>query len=85
MIYNSNIQPIFLLQKKIIRIITFSVYDAHTNPIFHKLKLLKIYEIVKFYIAIFMFQYVQGMLPNAFDSFFTTTNSMHDYSTLLFV
>ena len=83
MIYNTNIQPIVLLQKKIIRIMTFSKFDAHTNPIFHKLKLLKINEIIKLYIAIFMYQYVQGMLPNAFDSFFTTTNSMHDYSTRL--
>ena len=29
MIYNTNIQPLFLLQKKIIRIMTFSKYDAH--------------------------------------------------------
>ena len=83
MIYNTNIQPLFLLQKKIIRIMTFSKYDAHTNPIFHKLKLLKIHEIIKFYIATFMYQYIQGMLPNAFDTFFTITNSTHDYSTRL--
>ena len=83
MIYNTNIQPIFLLQKKIIRIMTFSKYDAHTNPIFNKLKLLKIHEIIKFYIATFMYQYIQGMLLNAFDSFFTTTNSTHDYCTRL--
>ena len=83
MIYNTNIQPLFLLQKKIIRIMTFSKYDAHTNPTFHKSKLLKIHEIIKFYIATFMYQYIQGTLPNAFDSFFTTTNSMHDYSTRL--
>ena len=55
MIYNRNIQPLFLLQKKIICIMTFSKYDAHTNPIF--------YEIIKFYIATFMYQYIQGMLP----------------------
>ena len=42
MIYNTNIRPLFLPQKKIIRIMTFSKYDAHTNPVFHKLKLLKI-------------------------------------------
>ena len=30
-----------------------------------------------------MYQYIQGMLPNAFDSFFTITNSTHDYSTRL--
>ena len=73
MIYNTNIQPIFLQQKKVIRIMTFSKFDKHTNPIFHKLKLLKIRKIIKFYVATFMYQYVQGMLPNAFDSGFTTT------------
>ena len=58
-------------------------YYAHANPIFHKLKLLKIHEIIKFYIATFMYQYMQGMLSNAFDSFFIATNSTHDYITRL--
>ena len=32
--YQSTINPLFILQKKTIRLITFSNFDAHTNPIF---------------------------------------------------
>ena len=69
MAYDKTIQPLFLLQKKIVRTITFNKFDAHSNPILLKLKLLKINEIIQFRIAIFMYQYTKGMLPNALTLF----------------
>ena len=40
------LNPLFLVQKKIVRIITFSAFLAHTAPIFLKLRLLPLCKIV---------------------------------------
>ena len=39
--YISNIKPLEILQKKAIRIVTFSQFNAHTSSLFHDLRLLK--------------------------------------------
>ena len=54
--YPSLLQPLFILQKKIIRIITNSNYDAHTNPLFTSLRLLKFFDLVKLDIGCYMFK-----------------------------
>ena len=40
------LRPLFLLQKKIIRIIFFSPFLAHTRPIFLKLNLLPLCKVL---------------------------------------
>ena len=40
--YPTNLKPIITLQKKAIRILTFSDYNSHSSPLFLKLKLLKL-------------------------------------------
>ena len=54
--YPSLLQPIFILQKKVIRIITNSAYDAHSNPLSTSLKLLKFFDLVKVEIGCYMFK-----------------------------
>jgi hypothetical protein len=44
--YISNIQPLVILQKKAVRIMTFSEYRSHTSPLFKRLNLLKLIDIV---------------------------------------
>ena len=51
--YHYTINPLFVLQKKAIRILTFSDYNEHTNPIFIKLKILKFHDVIYFHNAIF--------------------------------
>ena len=43
--YKSNLQRIVILQKRVIRIVDKSYYNAHTEPIFKKLNLLKFQDI----------------------------------------
>lgn len=81
--YKTNIKPLEMLQKKAIRIITFSKYDAHTYPLFSKLKVLKIHDIITYCTGLFVYQYSAGYLPRKFDSFFQSVNTMHDYNTRL--
>ena len=80
--HKTYLTKLFISQKKIIRIITFSDYYAHTNPLFTKLKLLKLCEIYSYFMCIFIYKYINSQLPsNIFDAFFTLTTSIHDYKT----
>ena len=44
--YSSNLNPLYIMQKKTIRIITFSTFDAHTSPLFSQLHLLKLHDYI---------------------------------------
>jgi hypothetical protein len=44
----TNINKIFIIQKKAIRVLTNSAYNAHTNPLFQQLRILPFPCIVKF-------------------------------------
>ena len=81
--YTSNLKPLEVLQKRTIRIITFSRFDAHTSPLFAQLKILKMPHVIVFQTACFMFRFSKGKLPKAFNTFFSTINSSHDYNTRL--
>ena len=81
--YISNLQPLIILQKKVVRIITSSDYRAHTSPLFKALKLLKFPDIVKFYTGLFMLQYSMGLLPVGFDNLFMEIKNIHEYNTRL--
>ena len=47
----------------------------------YELKLLNIENIHLFRVGIFMFKYVNGELPDAFDSMFSNRHEIHDYNT----
>ena len=53
--YDTTLKPIFILQKKAVRIITFSKLDSYSSPLFKSLGLIKFFDIALFQIAFFMF------------------------------
>lgn len=59
----STLQPIFLLQKKVIRIINGVDYYAPTNPLFIKLNILKLHNLVELNIVALMYKVHNNMLP----------------------
>ena len=70
------------LQKKIIRIIACSRYNAHTEPIFKMLKRLKLHDIFNANIIKFYYQLKHGCLPSYFNSFtLTSQDQIHTYGT----
>ena len=71
----------YILQKKAVRIITFSDFLAHTLPLFKELNLLKFIDIVDFHTALFMFRYSRGNLPSNFDGYFNLVCNTHLYGT----
>lgn len=62
------IDGLFKMQKKAVRLITESVYNAHTEPLFKKTGILPLPSLIQFFKLQFMQQYFQKFLPKSFDS-----------------
>ena len=69
--YQTSLQPLFVLQKKAIRIITFSSFFEHTGSLFKDLNVIKLFDEVTFHIAVFMYKFKNQLLPNNFKVFFS--------------
>ena len=50
--YSSTNQPLFILQKRTIRIMTFSKFHEHSSPIFKRLNIVKLPDVVTLYAQI---------------------------------
>jgi len=70
-----------VLQKRALRIISFSAYRAASLPLFQKYKILDVYKVYVYMIALFMFKYKKGECPVLFDSMFTDNYHYHSYET----
>ena len=68
-------------RKKQYGLITFSSFDAHSIPLFKKLSILKMNDLVEYYVAIFMFKYNNNLLPPVFKNFFVSVSNIHKYKT----
>ena len=67
--YSTTLQPLTILQKKAIRIITFSKFDAHSTPLFYRLEILKFIDLIFTNNALFMYDFHTGTLPPVFNDF----------------
>ena len=81
--YASTLNPIFLLQKKIVSIITFSNYQEHPNPLFKRLNLIQFFDLVFLHTAIYTYDLASNKLPIPFDNFFIEVSKIHRYNTRL--
>ena len=54
--YSSTTQPLFILQKRAMRMMTFSKFREHSSPIFKRLNIVKLPDLVFLNIAVFMFK-----------------------------
>ena len=72
---------ILLLQKKAVRICTGSGFLEHADPLFLKLKCLKVDDIHFLQTALFMFRSKQDLLPVSFSTMFQLNSAVHSYPT----
>ena len=79
--YKTSVNSIFLSQKKIVRSVTNSSWDAHSAPLFRNLELLSIYDVNTLQIGTFVFQFFNNLLPSSFNSFFITRSQIHSHQT----
>ena len=72
------------MQKKIVRTMTFSPYLEHTNPIFSRLKILKLVDIIKLKQGITVYKYIKkNQIQDNHNNLFTLTyiRQIHSYNT----
>ena len=79
--YKSTLYPIVTLQKRAVRIITFSNFDEHSSPLFYRLKILKFVDLVFLYNSLFMHDYHFNNLSPSFKGFFSQVSFVHDHNT----
>ena len=63
-------QPLFLMQKRTINLITFSAYRASTALLFRSCRVLTLEEMHVYKVLIFMFKVHHNMAPDIFLNFF---------------
>ena len=69
---------IFIIQKKIVRIMTFSSYTSHTNIIFKNLKLLKLADIFKLKTALYTYRSLNKNSLNLTNTYTLGPNYTHN-------
>ena len=79
--YETYINPVFLLQKRVIRAISFQNYAAPSSPIFSDLKILKLHDLFQLKLLSFVYECVNKITPANFHTFFDSLASVHQYST----
>ncbi len=82
LIWGYSCERIVKLQKKCVRIITLSKYNAHTDPLFKQLRLLKASDIFTVQILKFYYKFRHQQLPNYLLQFpFTYNRDTHQHNT----
>ena len=68
---------LFIFQKKCLRIITFSFYKDHSNPLFKDLQLLKLRDDLESEIKIIFYKFSRNELPKSVCSVFNLDHEVH--------
>ena len=82
LVWGFSCQRLIKLQKKAIRIISRSKYNAHTGPIFKTLDILTLDDLFNLNALKFYYKYIRDTLPPYFYSFnIVTQGSIHEHMT----
>ncbi len=81
--YMSNLTKLFMIQKRLIRLIYNAEYHAETSTIFYNLKILNTQKINILLIAMHMHKNDNNALPDCIDHMFMANNyGMYTYTIL---
>ena len=79
--YDTVLQPLYILQKKAIRLITSSHYLEHTAPLFKSLELLNIHQIFKLNCLLLVYKCTKNNYFMEFKNKLHSNSSIHSYNT----
>ena len=79
--YQTHLEKIYKLQKKLVRIITFKEYNHSSKPLFDNLKILNVYQVNYYTIAILMKKFSNNQLPISSKNIFRTYEEVHNRKT----
>ena len=78
---NCHLEQLYLTQKKVARMISFTNYNAHSIDIFKQLNILPLNKLVINRIGIMMYKYANNLLPPVINYMYTTNSDIHNYTT----
>ena len=64
--YKTHLKRIEILQKKIIRIITFSQHDAHTRPLFKKVGIMTFKDLYTYFSSMYIYKCINNLTPPSY-------------------
>ena len=83
----SHLDRILILQKRIVRMLTYSdkrqddFSFPSANPLFFRLEILKIHDLFKLKIAKFIYNCLKKLTPTNFITWFNLTSQLHNHNT----
>ena len=78
---NTYIDKISIIQKNAVRIITFAEFNAHTDHIFKKLRILKIKDHITLQNCLLVYDFINNKLPKSFNNTFVKVKDIHTITT----
>ena len=79
--YDTHLKHVLVLQNKAVRIIAGVPPRTSADNLYLELDILPVKKIFVHAISIFMYKYVNGMLPELFLDMFTPVSEIHNYDT----
>jgi hypothetical protein len=79
--YPTHLNSLYILQKKIIRIISLSHYFAHTPPLFKILNILPLDKLYKYHLSLFAYNFVNFSVPTSIHELLSTQRSTTTLNT----
>ncbi len=78
---NCHLDQLYLIQKRIIRIITYSDYNISSDTLFRRLDILPLHKLVYNRIGMMMYKFANNLLPDVMNDLYITNNSIHSHYT----
>ena len=79
--YPTNLKPVTTMQKRVVRIMTFSDPRSHSERLLKSLRLLKFFDIIHLEILSFVYQWYHKLSPACFVNYFNPVSSIHSHNT----
>ena len=77
----THLQRLFLIQKRVLRIICNVNFRSHTNQLFYIHRILKLQDIYHSQLGALMYGFDSGVLPVALSNIFKKNSQVHHYAT----
>ena len=79
--HKSYLNSIYIIQKRVIKAMTFSDVMSQSAPLFHQLEILKLQDVHILQTVSFVFNCVRYLGPDHFNSYFQKNSIIHHYNT----
>ena len=79
--FKTYIKKLETVQKKIVRVITLSEYNAHTTPLFRELKIMSIIQLYQYFSCVHIYKCMKCIVPKLFwDDFIVSKTKRNPFN-----